>query len=86
MIMKCKECKRYVGSIGNKTVFCKKCGTLLIESLFTDKDEISKFAIEQMDGPSEKITIDIEIETDMYNKIVDIHFPDLKFFLGKILK
>jgi len=39
-----------------------------------------------MDGPSEKISIDIEIKTDKYNKVVDIRYPDLEFFVGKILK
>ena len=86
MIMKCNKCKQNLGTIGNKTIFCKKCGELLTESLFADKDEIVKIAVGKMTGTSEKIFIAIEIETDKNNKIVDIHYPDLKFFLGKILK
>lgn len=84
--MKCNKCKQDLGAIGNKTIFCKKCGKLITESLFANKDEIKKIAIDQMPGTSDKISIDIEIKTDKNNKIVDIHYPDLKFFLGKILK
>lgn len=86
MIMKCNNCKQDLGAIGNKTTFCKKCGKLLTESLFANKNEITKIAIDQMPGTSDKISIDIEIEIDKYNKIINIHYPDLKFFLGKILK
>ncbi|MGK0469383.1 hypothetical protein [Clostridium sp.] len=86
MIMKCNKCKQYLGAIGNKTIFCKNCGKLLTESLFANKDEIKKIAIDQMPGTSDKISINIEIETDKNNKIVNICYPDLKFFLGKILE
>ena len=58
----------------------------ILHHLFINKDEISQIAIQQMDGASKKISIDIEIETDEHNKIVAIHYPDLNFVLGKILK
>ena len=86
MIRQCTKCKRSIGVIGNKTLFCKKCGTLLTESLFTSKEEISKIAKDQIDVASERISIDIGIETDKHNKVIAIHYPDLKFVLGKILK
>jgi hypothetical protein len=82
----CAQCKRNVGIIGNKTLFCKKCGTLLTESLFTNKDEISELSVGQIGDGSERISIDIGIEIDKHNKVVAIHYPDLKFILGKILK
>ena len=86
MSRQCGKCKRNIGSIGNKTLFCKKCGTLLTESLYTDKNEINKIAIGQMTGDSEKISIEISIETDKNNKVVAINYPDLSLILGKILK
>lgn len=86
MSRQCTKCKRNIGIIGNKTLFCKKCGTLLTESLFTNKNEISKIAIDQIDVASERISIDIGVETDKHNKVIAIHYPDLNFILGKILK
>lgn len=82
----CAKCKRAIGAIGNKTLFCKNCGTLLTESLFTDKNEITKFCIDQIDKNSKKISIDISIETDEHNKIIKVNYPNLDFILGKILK
>ena len=86
VIKQCNKCKRNIGSIGNKTLYCKKCGVLVTESLFTNKDEINKIAIDQIKQEAETVSIDIEIETDEHNKIVAIHYPDLKFVVGKILK
>ena len=86
MSRQCGKCKRNIGIIGNKTLFCKKCGTLLTESLYTDKNEISKIAIGQITENLEKISIDISIETDKHNKVVAINYPDLSLILGKILK
>ncbi|MBC8059142.1 MAG: hypothetical protein H7Y18_00555 [Clostridiaceae bacterium] len=89
MNKQCTQCKRNLGIIGNKTSFCKICGTLLTESLFTDKNEIYKISIDQIaliEMASEKMSIDIGLETDKHNKVVAIHYPDLNFILGKILK
>lgn len=86
MSNQCTNCKRNIGLIGNKTLFCKNCGTLLTESLFTDKIEISELALNQIDEANENLLINIGIETDEHNKILAIHYPDLSFILGKILK
>ena len=85
----CSQCKNKRGIIGDKTLFCEKCGNLLTESLFINENEIieiSKIAINRIHRASERITINIAVETDKHNKVIAIHYPDLDFILGKILK
>jgi len=86
MNRQCINCKRKIGIIGNNTSFCKKCGTLLTESLYTNRNEINKIATDQINVALNRVTIEVGIETDKHNKVVAIHYPDLNFILGKILK